>query len=139
MIVILLGLVSAGLAVAALATGSIPLAVATATVAGAGLLAWGVDLAAARVQTQASALGPDAGTGTGVDETDDAAATQNAATTALRDAVVYVIPGRDRFHRSGCSSVASRDSEELSLEEARANGLLPCGRCSTKTSPTSVS
>ncbi|GAB1817442.1 hypothetical protein [Herbidospora sp. RD11066] len=45
------------------------------------------------------------------------------------DSLVLVIPGRKRFHRSGCRQLAGRETEELTVEEAREEGFTPCTTC----------
>src|SRR4051794_6993109 len=39
---------------------------------------------------------------------------------------VYVVPGRKRYHLETCRQLASRDSEELTFEEAREEGFTAC-------------
>lgn len=45
------------------------------------------------------------------------------------DAIVLVIPGRKRYHVSGCRQLTGRDHEELTYEEAREEGFTPCTAC----------
>ncbi|WP_062432083.1 hypothetical protein [Herbidospora daliensis] len=45
------------------------------------------------------------------------------------DSIVLVIPGRKRFHRTGCRQLVGRDTEELTVEEAREEGFSPCTTC----------
>ncbi|NAS27493.1 hypothetical protein GT755_38230 [Herbidospora sp. NEAU-GS84] len=45
------------------------------------------------------------------------------------DSIVLVIPGRKRFHRSGCRQLVGRETEELTVEEAREEGFTPCTTC----------
>ncbi|HEU5159716.1 MAG TPA: hypothetical protein VFU43_22165 [Streptosporangiaceae bacterium] len=45
------------------------------------------------------------------------------------DAVVYVIPGRRRYHIDSCRQLAGRSKEELTFEEAREEGFSPCTAC----------
>ncbi|WP_061300299.1 ABC transporter permease [Herbidospora cretacea] len=45
------------------------------------------------------------------------------------DSIVLVIPGRKRFHRSGCRQLVGRETEELTVEEAREEGFSPCTTC----------
>ncbi|HEX6469958.1 MAG TPA: hypothetical protein VF069_12750 [Streptosporangiaceae bacterium] len=44
-------------------------------------------------------------------------------------AVVYVVPGRRRYHIDSCRQLAGRDKEELTFEEAREEGFSPCTAC----------
>lgn len=44
------------------------------------------------------------------------------------DGLVFVIPGRKRFHRDTCHFLR-RDPEELTLEEARDEGFTACTAC----------
>ncbi|RCG32969.1 hypothetical protein DQ384_00495 [Sphaerisporangium album] len=45
------------------------------------------------------------------------------------DAIVLVVPGRKRFHLSGCRQLAGRETEELTYEEAREEGFSACTTC----------
>jgi hypothetical protein len=45
------------------------------------------------------------------------------------DAVVYVVPGRRRYHIDSCRQLAGRDKEELTFAEAREEGFSPCTAC----------
>lgn len=45
------------------------------------------------------------------------------------DAVVYVVPGRRRYHIDGCRHLTGRDIEELTFAEAREEGFSPCTAC----------
>jgi methylphosphotriester-DNA--protein-cysteine methyltransferase len=45
------------------------------------------------------------------------------------DAVVYVVPGRRRYHLDSCRQLSGRDKEELTFEEAREEGFSPCTAC----------
>jgi methylphosphotriester-DNA--protein-cysteine methyltransferase len=44
-------------------------------------------------------------------------------------AVVYVVPGRRRYHIESCRQLAGRSKEELTFEEAREEGFSPCTAC----------
>lgn len=44
-------------------------------------------------------------------------------------AVVRVVPGRKRFHETGCALLAGRDSEEVTRDEAEEEGFTPCTVC----------
>jgi methylphosphotriester-DNA--protein-cysteine methyltransferase len=44
-------------------------------------------------------------------------------------AVVYVVPGRRRYHIDSCRQLAGRSKEELTFEEAREEGFSPCTAC----------
>lgn len=46
--------------------------------------------------------------------------------------VVCVVPGRKRFHEPDCSSLAGRQSDELTREEAEEEGFTPCSLCCAK-------
>ncbi|MDX3111434.1 hypothetical protein PW035_62285, partial [Nonomuraea angiospora] len=58
-----------------------------------------------------------------------AAPRRPAASGISPDAIVLVIPGRKRYHVSGCRQLSGRDSEELTYEEAREEGFTPCTAC----------
>jgi hypothetical protein len=45
------------------------------------------------------------------------------------DAIVYVVPGRRRYHLDSCRQLAGRGKEELTFEEAREEGFSPCTAC----------
>lgn len=120
MIVIALGLLAAALALAAALTDSIGLAVAAAAVTGLGAAFWGLDLAAARRQRPL------------LNDASETAGPVQAGGLTEPSGVVYVIPGRTRFHRAGCSSIADRELDELPRQEAEGAGLLPCGRCAPR-------
>lgn len=45
------------------------------------------------------------------------------------DAFVYVLGGRKRFHRPGCRSLGERTGDELTVDEAEAEGFSPCTLC----------
>ncbi|GGS53888.1 hypothetical protein GCM10010156_10780 [Planobispora rosea] len=45
------------------------------------------------------------------------------------ESIVLVIPGRRRYHVAGCRQLAGREYEELTHEEARAEGFTPCTTC----------
>lgn len=45
------------------------------------------------------------------------------------EAIVLVIPGRKRFHVTGCRQLADREHEELTHEEAREEGFTACTTC----------
>ncbi|GII67077.1 hypothetical protein Skr01_71620 [Sphaerisporangium krabiense] len=45
------------------------------------------------------------------------------------DAIVFVVPGRKRFHQAGCRQLSGRQTEELTYEEAREEGFSPCTTC----------
>jgi methylphosphotriester-DNA--protein-cysteine methyltransferase len=44
-------------------------------------------------------------------------------------AVVYVVPGRRRYHIDSCRQLAGRSKEELTFEEAHEEGFSPCTAC----------
>jgi hypothetical protein len=44
-------------------------------------------------------------------------------------AVVYVVPGRRRYHIDGCRHLTGRDQQELTFAEAREEGFSPCTAC----------
>jgi hypothetical protein len=44
-------------------------------------------------------------------------------------AVVYVIPGRRRYHLATCRQLSARDKQELTYEEAREEGFSACTAC----------
>lgn len=121
MIVIALGLLAAALALAAALTDSIGLAVAAAAVTVLGAAFWGLDLATARRQRRPL-----------LNDASETAGPDQAGGPTESSGVVYVIPGRTRFHRAGCSSIADRDLDELPRQKAEGAGLLPCGRCAPR-------
>jgi hypothetical protein len=43
--------------------------------------------------------------------------------------VVYVLPGRRRFHRAGCELIVDRATDDISLDDARDEGFSACSRC----------
>ncbi|GII88719.1 hypothetical protein Ssi03_67090 [Sphaerisporangium siamense] len=45
------------------------------------------------------------------------------------DAIVFVVPGRKRFHLAGCRQLSGRQTEELTYEEAREEGFSACTSC----------
>lgn len=45
------------------------------------------------------------------------------------DALVYVIPGRKRYHLDTCRQLAARQTEELTYIEAQEEGFSPCTAC----------
>lgn len=47
--------------------------------------------------------------------------------------VVLVVPGRKRFHRNNCELLSSRNTEELTVDEAREEGFTPCTTCTAET------
>lgn len=49
------------------------------------------------------------------------------------DDTIRVIPGRKRFHHPDCASLAGRESEELTREEAEEEGFTPCSICHSTT------
>ena len=51
------------------------------------------------------------------------------AAEAAEQAMVVVVPGRRRYHRSDCALVADLDVEEIHMEEARAEGFTACSSC----------
>lgn len=59
-------------------------------------------------------------------EEDDVA---EAPSEPVEDAVVYVIPGRMRYHREGCALLDGRDHERLTLDEAHEEGFSRCTAC----------
>ena len=54
-----------------------------------------------------------------------------AATPSGADGVevVYVQPGRRRFHRQGCELIADRETDDIALEDARDEGFSACTVC----------
>lgn len=65
-------------------------------------------------------------------EREAAGAEQGVATVRTTEPdveIVRVIAGRKRFHKPGCSSLADRQSEELTREEAEEEGFTPCSLC----------
>lgn len=45
------------------------------------------------------------------------------------DRLVYLIPGRKRFHRRGCSVLDGQASDVVTLVEAEEEGYSQCSRC----------
>jgi hypothetical protein len=48
---------------------------------------------------------------------------------AVANEVVFVIPGRRRFHLAGCSLLEGRQYEEITADDALDEGFTPCSRC----------
>lgn len=62
-------------------------------------------------------------------EADDSGeATGTANGDSADDIIVHITQTGERYHTAGCSSLSDSDTE-VTLEEARALGLTPCGRC----------
>lgn len=104
-----------------------PADVAAAGVAAAGVDAEGSregDAAGERVANQPT---PQAG------PTADAPTPEGAGMAMPEDVAapgtVSVVPGRRRYHRGGCRLLAGRESEEISLDEAREEGFTACTTC----------
>jgi methylphosphotriester-DNA--protein-cysteine methyltransferase len=66
--------------------------------------------------------------GTDIDTAELAAMAPSAADVPAT-AVVYVVPGRRRYHIDSCRQLAGREKEELTFEEAREEGFSPCTAC----------
>ncbi|MFJ8812948.1 hypothetical protein [Amycolatopsis thermoflava] len=45
---------------------------------------------------------------------------------------VFVIPGRMRFHRSGCRLLEGKDAEELTVKEAEEESFTACTVCAAR-------
>ncbi|GAB3661375.1 hypothetical protein GCM10027589_23580 [Actinocorallia lasiicapitis] len=45
------------------------------------------------------------------------------------DAIVYVVPGRKRYHLDTCRQLAGRQTEDLTYVEAQEEGFSPCTAC----------
>lgn len=43
--------------------------------------------------------------------------------------VVYVLPGRRRFHRAGCELIVDRKTDDIALDDARDEGFSACSVC----------
>lgn len=69
------------------------------------------------------------------DDSDTVQGEDTADEDAPADLVVHVIPGRKRFHRSGCRLLAEHDHEELTVVEAVEEGFTSCTVCGS-TAPT---
>ena len=85
-----------------------------------------------------TATGPGEAPATGSSVPDEPASTGEAATAGpagtgravAPDAeLVHVVPGRRRYHREGCASLAGRSTEELTIDEAREEGFTACTTC----------
>lgn len=50
----------------------------------------------------------------------------------VAEPVVYVLPGRKRFHHAGCRALRDREPDELVLDEARDEGFTPCTVCAVR-------
>lgn len=53
--------------------------------------------------------------------------------TEPAEMVVYVVPGRKRFHRTGCRLLADHEHEPLTVVEALEEGFTACSVCGAKT------
>lgn len=56
-------------------------------------------------------------------------ATLPAPAPADQAAVVFVVPGRHRYHREGCLLLSGRDTQRLAPDEAEDEGFTACTRC----------
>jgi hypothetical protein len=72
--------------------------------------------------TPAEGVGDDASSGVGVEEIPP-------PVDVPADAIVYVVPGRRRYHLDSCRQLAGRGKQELTFEEAREEGFSPCTAC----------
>lgn len=48
---------------------------------------------------------------------------------AKKEDMVYATKRGKKYHRSDCPFIVNRDSVAMSLKDAQAKGLEPCGRC----------
>ena len=62
-------------------------------------------------------------------DTADLAAMMPPAGDVPATAVVYVVPGRRRYHIDSCRQLTGRSKEELTFEEAHEEGFSPCTAC----------
>lgn len=62
----------------------------------------------------------------------------NSAGGPVETDLVFVVPGRKRFHRDDCH-LLRHDSQELTLEEAREEGFTGCTACASDLSRTNNS
>ncbi|HVV11270.1 hypothetical protein [Amycolatopsis sp.] len=66
------------------------------------------------------------------DEEDTGEVTEEVTEVAAvedEDDVVFVLPGRKRFHVAGCRLLKDREAEELTLAEAEEESFTPCTVC----------
>ena len=52
---------------------------------------------------------------------------------------VYVTKQGKKYHKSDCRFIKNRDSQKIDIEDAKAKGLEPCGRCFGKNDQTAKS
>lgn len=58
-----------------------------------------------------------------------ATATVPAPAPADQAALVFVVPGRHRYHREGCPLLTGRETQRLARDEAEDEGFTACTRC----------
>ncbi len=61
--------------------------------------------------------------------TEPAAATAGGSTDAASTGTVVGVSTTGKYHRPDCRYAASRGAERMSIDEARSQGLTPCGVC----------
>jgi hypothetical protein len=74
------------------------------------------------------------GDGTDAEQLDGAAAEDgdvDSAAAAEDDEVVFVVPGRMRFHVAGCRLLDGKNVEQLTLEEAEDEAFTACTVCAS--------
>lgn len=62
-----------------------------------------------------------------------------ASDTASNGDLVQVVPGRKRYHAPGCALIVEETTEDLTLDEARAEGFTPCTKCAASRTAASAS
>ena len=56
-------------------------------------------------------------------------AKQKQERLAKKEEVVYVTRRGKKYHKETCPFIKNRDTVSMSVKEAEAKGLKPCGRC----------
>jgi hypothetical protein len=83
---------------------------------------------AERPSTAAHAMRGTSGTAAGEPPLEEVEVTDLLLVFELRDEVL-VVDEHPRYHLAGCRWLAGRETIPLPLDEARAEGFTPCGRC----------
>jgi hypothetical protein len=75
----------------------------------------------------AAAPGPQPGAGAPPDPP------AGGADRALAADEVWVVDGRPRYHLEGCATIAGQPAEQITLEQAKQDGFIPCSLCAPTT------
>ncbi|WP_027944145.1 hypothetical protein [Amycolatopsis taiwanensis] len=67
------------------------------------------------------------------DPAEEESASEDRALVAELTDEVLVVDEHPRYHRTGCSWLAGRETIPISAKEARELGFTPCGRCTPDT------